>query len=313
MDALAQTPLSLWIGFTALFLVLIAIDLGIGQRRAHAPSLKEAGAWSAAWILAALLFNYGIYVVEGPAKALEFLTGYLIEKSLSVDNLFVFIMLFTFFGVERDVQPRLLKWGIVGAVVLRAIFVAVGAALLHEFHWMIYVFGLFLVFTGFKMMAHDEEEQVHPERNPLVRLTCRLLPVHSSFDGPHFFTRVNGKLMATPLLVALVAVESTDVIFALDSIPAIFGITSDPFIVYTSNIFAIMGLRALYFLLAGVMGMFRFLKTGVALVLIFVGVKMTIEGWFPIGIGWSLGVVVAILGLSVAASALIPAKTSPPS
>lgn len=308
MAILGSTPPILWIAFTLLIGFVIAIDLGVGQRRAHAPSMKEAAVWSVVWIAAALAFNAFIWDVMGPQKALEFLTGYLIEKSLSVDNLFVFIMIFSFFGVAPDAQPRLLKWGILGAVILRAIFVLVGAALLARFHWMIYVFGAFLVFTGIQMMRHDENESVHPERNPLVKLTCRLLPVHSAFDNAHFFTRVDGKLMATPLLVALVAVESTDVIFALDSIPAIFGITQDPFIVYTSNIFAILGLRALFFLLAGMMGMFRFLKAGVAIVLVFVGVKMTIMGWIHIPIGWSLGVVGSILALSVALSVAFPRK-----
>jgi tellurite resistance protein TerC len=298
MEALTDTPLSLWIGFTVLVAVVIAIDLGIGQRRAHAPSMKEAATWTMAWVSSALLFNYGIYRELGSQRALEFLTGYIIEYSLSVDNLFVFIMIFSFFGVAPDAQPRLLKWGILGAVILRAIFVALGAVLLHHFHWMIYVFGVFLVFTGVKMLQHSDEE-VHPDKNPLVKLTCRLLPVHSHYDGAHFFTKVEGRRMATPLLVALVAVESTDVVFALDSIPAIYGITSDPFIVYTSNIFAIMGLRALFFLLAGAMALFRHLKTGVAAVLIFVGTKMAIDGFYHISIHVSLGVIFTILALSI--------------
>ncbi|MEK8023826.1 MAG: TerC family protein, partial [Candidatus Hydrogenedentota bacterium] len=249
----------------------------------------------------ALIFNYWLYRTAGREKALEFLTGYIIEYSLSVDNLFVFIMIFTFFGVGPDAQPRLLKWGIIGAVVLRAIFVALGAALLHHFHWMIYVFGAFLVFTGFKMMGHGEEE-VHPNDNPLVKLTCRLIPVKTDYDGVRFFSVMNGKRVATPLLVALVAIESTDVVFALDSIPAIYGITSDPFIVYTSNIFAIMGLRALFFLLAGAMGIFQYLKMGVAIVLIFVGGKMVAASIYEIGINVSLAVVFGILGLSILAS-----------
>lgn len=294
------TP-TLWFGFSALVLIVITIDLGLGQRKAHAPSMKEAAFWTAVWISVAMAFNFWLYRVAGSVKAMEFLTGYIIEYSLSVDNLFVFIMIFSFFGVLPEAQPRLLKWGIIGAVILRALFVLAGATLLHHFHWMIYVFGVFLVFTGIKMVSHGEEK-IHPEKNPLVKLMCRIFPVKSDYEGTHFFTVMNGKRAATPLLVALVAIESTDVVFAVDSIPAIYGITSDPFIVYTSNIFAIMGLRSLFFLLAGAMGIFHYLKLGVAIVLVFVGIKMTIAGFYPIGINASLATVFGILTLSILAS-----------
>lgn len=297
-----------WIAFIALAGTMVAVDLGIGQRRAHRPSMREAALWTALWVGAALLFNAGLYLRSGRREALEFFTGYLIEYSLSVDNLFVFVMIFRFFGVAPDAQPRLLKWGILGAVLMRGLFVALGAAVLHHVHATIYVFGLFLVYTGIKMAVHDSVE-VHPDRNLMVRLCRRLFPVAGAYDGARFFTRVDGRRAATPLFVALVAVESTDVLFAVDSIPAIFAITTDPFIVFTSNIFAVLGLRALYFLLAGALDRFGYLKYGISAVLVFVGAKM-LAGAFDLDvpIEASLAVVVALLAGSIAPSVLRPPR-----
>lgn len=293
--------LVLWISFNVFVLGMLAIDLGIFHRKAHAVSMKEAATWSAVWIALALIFNAGIYYAWGKDKALEFLTGYVIEKALSVDNLFVFLMIFQYFATPAIYQHRVLFWGIVGALVLRAIFIAAGAALLAAFHWMIYVFGAFLIITGIKMLLQGDEK-IEPDKNPVVRLFQRFIPIVKEYDGQKFFVRKNGKTYATLLMLVLVVVETTDVIFAVDSIPAIFAITLDPFIVYTSNVFAILGLRALYFLLAGVMDMFIYLKIGLSLVLCFVGAKMMIVDIYKIPIGVSLGVVGGILALSVIVS-----------
>lgn len=280
---------------------MLALDLGVFHRKAHAVSVREALAWSCVWIFLALLFGLGVYFVRGGEKALEFLTGYVIEWSLSVDNLFVFLVIFSYFAVPPIYQHRVLFWGILGALVMRAIFIAVGAALLSAFHWMIYVFGGFLVFTGITLLFAGDEK-IEPEKNPAVRLLRRFMPITAEYHGQRFFVRINGRRWATPLLLVLVVVETTDVIFAVDSIPAIFAITLDPFIVYTSNVFAILGLRALFFLLAGIMEMFRYLKVGLAFVLCFVGVKMVIVDFYKIPIGISLGVVAGILALSILAS-----------
>lgn len=295
--------LVLWIVFNVFVLGMLAIDLGVFHRKAHAVSMKEAAAWSTVWIVLALIFNAGIYYAWGGDKALEFLTGYVIEKALSVDNLFVFLMIFTYFSTPAIYQHRVLFWGIVGALVMRAIFIAAGAALLESFHWMIYVFGGFLIVTGIKMLLQGDEK-LDPGKNPVVRLFQRFIPLTNEYQGQHFFIRQNGKTYATLLMLVLVVVETTDVIFAVDSIPAIFAVTRDPFIVYTSNVFAILGLRALYFLLAGVMDMFTYLKIGLSLVLCFVGAKMMIVDVYKIPIGVSLGVVGGILVLSVIASLL---------
>ena len=267
--------------------------------------VKEAAAWSAVWIAAALAFCGGIWLKMGPRPAAEFFTGYVVEKSLSVDNLFVFIMIFGYFGVPRSYQPKILKWGIIGALVLRAIFIFVGLEMLRHFEWMIYVFGLLLVVTGAKMLRAGEDE-VHPERNLLVRLARRLVPVTRRHHGDRFFVRRRGLVAVTPLFLTLLVVESSDVLFAVDSIPAVFAVTRDPFIVYTSNVFAILGLRALYFLLAGVLGMFQYLRLGVCVVLIFVGVKMLVSKTrFAVPIEFSMGVIVGVLALSVLASIVI--------
>ena len=288
---------------------MLALDLGVFHRKAHAVSIKEASIWSIVWIALAMIFNLGIYFTWGPEKALEFLTGYVIEKSLSVDNLFVFLMIFQYFNTPSEYQHRVLFWGILGALILRAIFIAAGAALLSNFHWMIYVFGGFLVVTGIKMFRQGDEK-IEPEKNPVVRLFERFVPIIKKYEGQKFFVRCDGKLHATLLMLVLVVVETTDVIFAVDSIPAIFAITQDPFIVYTSNVFAILGLRALYFMLAGVMEMFVYLKVALAFVLCFVGVKMMLVDIYKIPIGVSLSVIGGVLLLSILASLVIPPKKS---
>jgi tellurite resistance protein TerC len=299
------TP-ALWIGFTVFILAMLALDLGVFHRKAHAVRVREALSWSMVWISLALVFNAGVYFWFGPERALEFLTGYLIEKALSVDNLFVFLVLFSYFAVPVQLQHRVLFWGIAGALIMRAGFIAAGAALIQNFHWVIYVFGAFLVFTGFKLLAAKESE-IHPERNLFIRLFRKLVRCVPDYRGAKFTVVESGKRYATPLLLVLSTIEATDVIFAVDSIPAIFAITTDPFIVFTSNIFAILGLRALYFLLAGMIGKFRYLKTGLGLVLTFVGIKMLLAGWIHIPIGLSLGIVAGLLGLSIAISLLRPA------
>ena len=301
----------LWIGFNLFVLSMLAVDLGVFHRRAHEVSIKEATVWSIVWISLAMLFNVGLYLFwdkvsptsnySNSEAALAFLTGYLIEKSLSVDNIFVFVLIFTFFAVPAVYQHRVLFWGILGALLMRGTLIAVGAVLLKEFHWIIYIFGAFLIFTGIRMAVHRNEE-MHPEQNPVVRLLRRIMPVTENYERDHFFIRRAGKLLATPLFLVLLVVETTDLIFAVDSIPAIFAVTNDPFIVYTSNVFAILGLRSLYFLLAGVIDKFYYLKLGLSVVLAFVGTKMVIVDIYKIPIGLSLGVIASILAISVIAS-----------
>jgi tellurite resistance protein TerC len=305
------TP-GLWIGFTALILLLLALDLGVFHRRAHEIRVREALVMSAMWIGLALLFNVALYFWFGSERALEFLTGYVIEKALSVDNLFVFLVVFAYFSVPGKLQHRVLFWGILGALVMRAIFILLGAALLQTFHWIIYVFGAFLIFTGVKLLLQREGD-IHPERNPILRLFRRVVPAVSDYRGTHFLVREAGRWHATPLLMVLVVIEATDVVFAVDSIPAIFAVTDDPFIVYTSNIFAIMGLRALYFALAAMLGRFHYLKFGLGLVLVFVGTKMAIADFYKIPILASLAVVLGLLTASVVASLLRPPPSKPDS
>ena len=290
-----------WVAFTIFVLAMLAVDLLVFNRRAHKPSMKEAVGWSIVWITMSLLFCGGMALWVGETPALEFLAGYLIEKSLSVDNLFVFLLLFRYFRVAPEDQHRVLFWGVLGAIITRAAFILTGAALLEAFDFMFYIFGAFLVYTAAKMVVHDEEE-VHPERNAVLRLMRRFVPMSMKYDGHRFFVRDAGRLLATPMLGVLVAVETTDVVFAVDSIPAVFGVTRDPFIVFTSNIFAILGLRALYFVLMGALSTLRYLKQGLALVLAFVGVKMLVSDWWHPSIGLSLGVIGAILALATIAS-----------
>jgi len=308
----------LWVGFNLFVLAMLALDLGVFHRKAHAVSGREALTWSLVWISLSLVFNAIIYFFwdkmmptsnyTNSEAALAFFTGYLIEKSLSVDNIFVFILIFSFFAVPAAYQHRVLFWGILGALVMRGTLIAVGAALLNEFHWIIYIFGVFLIFTGIRMALHQDEE-VQPDKNPVVKFLRRFMPVTETFQDDKFFIRRAGKLMATPLFLILLIVESTDLVFAVDSIPAIFAVTQEPFIVYTSNVFAILGLRALYFLLANVMDKFQYLKIGLAFVLTFIGVKMVIVDFYHIPVGASLAVVAGILTLSVVAS-LWKSKTS---
>lgn len=291
----------MWSVFAVLLIVMLTVDLGLNGR-SHTISMKEALAWSLIWIGLALCFNAGIWYVMGSDKALEFLTGYIIEKALSVDNLFVFIMIFSYFGIEGRHQTRVLKWGILGAVVMRALFIFGGIELMQRFHWLFYVFGALLVATAWKM-AFGGEGKLDPSRNLLVRLCNRALPVTKRIHGDWFITRKRGVFIASPLLLALVMVESSDVIFAIDSIPAIFAVTLDPFIVFTSNVFAIMGLRALYFLLANMLGMFAYLKYGISFILAFVGVKMllTVAG-LHVPIPASLAVIIMTLFIAIYAS-----------
>jgi tellurite resistance protein TerC len=296
-----DTSLWLWAGFNLFVLAMLALDLGVFHRTAHTVSFKEAAAWSAVWITLALLFNAGIWYFSGSEAGVQFLTGYLVEKSLSVDNIFVIALIFSYFAVPAIHQHRVLFWGILGALVMRAAFILAGAALLEAFHWIIYVFGAFLIITGLKM-ALVRDTEIHPENNPVLRLVRRLVPVTSDYREGHFFVRESGRLWATPLFLVLVLVETTDLIFAVDSIPAIFAVTTDPFLVYTSNIFAILGLRSLYFLLAGVMLKFVYLKLGLAAILVFVGTKMAIMDLYKIPSFVSLLVIAALLALAIGAS-----------
>ena len=298
----------LWIGFNVFVLAMLALDLGVFHRKAHVVSLKESLTWTVVWVVLALLFNAGIWHFSGSQKALEFFTGYVIEKSLSVDNVFVFAMLFSYFAVPPLYQHKVLFWGVLGALVMRAAMIALGAALIAKFSWIIYVFGAFLILTGIKMVLKREEE-IHPERNPVVRLFKKLVPVTDDYRQDKFFVVENGLRHATPLFVVLLLVEFSDLIFAVDSIPAIFAVTTDPFIVYTSNVFAILGLRSLYFALAGVMGKFHYLKIGLGVVLSFVGVKMMlVHTPYKIDTLVSLAVVVGIIAASIVASVLRPRK-----
>ncbi len=300
----------LWAGFIVFVLAMLAIDLGVFHKKAHEVSLKEAGVWSAVWVALAVVFNVGVYFWFGPDRALEFTTGYLIEKALAVDNIFVFVVIFTTFAIPAIYQHRVLFWGVLGALVMRALFIVLGGAFLQRFHWAIYVFGAILAITGIKLLLQRNQE-IHPERNPIVRAFQKIFPVTHEFGGDKFTIVRNGKRFATPLLLALVAVEVTDLIFAVDSIPAIFSITSDPFIVFTSNIFAILGLRSLYFLLAGIITKFAYLKVGLSVVLIFVGAKMLLMDVYKVPIAASLGIIAAILGSSIVVSLLRP-PSSPP-
>lgn len=302
----------LWVGFNVFVLAMLALDLGVFHRKAHVVSFKESITWTVVWVVLALLFNGGVWHFYGSQKALEFFTGYLIEKSLSVDNVFVFALLFSYFAVPQKYQHKVLFWGILGALLMRAIMIAAGAALIARFTWIIYVFGAFLILTGIKMVVKRDEE-IHPERNPVVRWFKKLMPVTADYREDHFFVREHGRRWATPLFVVLLLVEISDLIFAVDSIPAIFAVTTDPFIVYTSNVFAILGLRSLYFALAGVMNKFHYLKIGLGVVLSFVGVKMLLAhtAW-KIPTLLSLGVVVMILAASIVWSLLRPKKVLPP-
>lgn len=293
--------IGLWGGFLIALVGMLAFDLFVIHRKVHVVGVREALLWTGFWIALALVFAGGVFVAGGSTKGTEFLTGYVIEKSLSVDNIFIFLVIFQYFAVPAQLQPKILHWGIIGALIMRLAFILVGAALLSAFHWMIFVFGGILLITALRL-ATQKEHEVQPDRNPLIRVLRRFVPVTGDYQRKSFFVRVDGRLMATPLFVVLLMVESTDIVFAMDSIPAIFAVTRDPFIVFTSNAFAILGLRALYFALAGVMGYFTYLRQGLVAILAFVGVKMIISDFYNIPTLVSLAVVAAILLIAIAVS-----------
>lgn len=296
-----------WVVFNLFVVFMLILDLGVLNRKAHVVKFKEAISWTIMWISLAVLFAVGVYFWRGRATALEFTTGYVVELALSVDNLFVFILIFRYFSVPKQFQHKVLFWGIIGALVMRGVFIAAGITLIHFFHWIIYAFGVFLVYVGIKLAFQKADESVHPENNPAVKLLRKFVPVTKEYVGGKFFTRTPG-LYATPLFVVLVVVETTDIIFAVDSIPAILAITRDAFIVYTSNVFAIMGLRAMYFALAGMMEMFHYLHYGLSLVLVFIGAKMLLSNYYPIPTEWALAVVAGLLAISIIVSIAFPAK-----
>jgi tellurite resistance protein TerC len=308
-----KASLLFWVVFNVIIVTVLALDLGVLNRKAHKISLKEALSWSGVWITIALIFNVFVYVQFGKTRALEFLTGYLIEYSLSIDNIFVFILIFSYFAVKPKYQHKILFWGILGALIMRGIFIFAGVALINRFHWIVVIFGGFLVFSGLKMLFQKEEVSVEPEKNGLVRLFRKFLPVSDTLHGDSLFIKQDKKLFATPLFLVLLVIESTDLIFAVDSIPAVLAISQDTFIVYTSNIFAILGLRSLYFAVSGIMGLFRYLKVGLAIVLAFVGLKMLASYFhFDIPILISLAIIVTILLISIIASVIVRKKESLP-
>ena len=300
-----------WIGFSGLILALLVVDLGILNRRTHALSIREAGLWSAGLAVLALLFGLFLWVVEGSRHALEFYTGYIIELSLSVDNLFVFLLILQYFSVPQQLQPRVLKWGILGAILLRGIMITLGAVLLARFQWIIYVFGALLIVTGIRFYKSGMTEEIEPEHNPLVKLGRRVLPFTDRWEGDRFFVRGARGWLGTPLFLVLLVIDWSDLVFAIDSIPAIFAITQDPFIVLSSNVFAIVGLRALYFVLASAIEQFVYLKPAVATILIFVGLKMVASGWLHVSTIISLAVILGLLAGGVLGSIMAGRKTRP--
>jgi len=302
-----ETPIIFWIVFNVFVLMMLALDLGIFNRKSHEISFREAMSWTIVWIILALVFNGILYYWRGPVQAMEFFTGYLVEKALSIDNIFVFIMIFSYFQVPAAYQHKVLFWGILGALVMRAIFIFAGIALIEKFHFTIYIFGALLIFTGYKMFG-NKNVKVDPDKNPLVRLVRRWIPFTNDLQGDKFFVRIDRKFFATPLFLVLILVETTDLIFAVDSIPAILAITQDQFIVYTSNVFAILGLRSLYFALAGIAGRFWLLSYGLAVVLVFVGLKMLMIDLYKIPIQWSLAFIFAVVALSIILSLKLKQK-----
>ncbi len=297
----------LWAGFNVFVLGMLALDLGVFHKKTKEISVRDALTWTSVWITLSMCFNFFIYQYFGKSQAIEFFTGYIIEKSLSVDNIFVIIMIFSYFQVPKAYQHKVLFWGILGALVMRVIFIFAGIELIHRFHGLIYIFGGFLIITGFRMVFSGDI-RIDPDKNPLVKLVRRVFPVTESFEGDKFFVRRNLRLWATPLFVVVVLIEATDLIFAVDSIPAILAITDDPFIVYTSNVFAILGLRSLYFALSGIEKYFHYLKYGLALILVFVGAKMCLADYYKFPIDVSLIVIVSLLFLSIFASMIFPKK-----
>ena len=302
--------LALWGFFAGLIVGTLMVDILRYMKKPHALSLREASIWTGTWVGLAALFGGTVFAVEGTTKGLEFITGYIVEWSLSVDNLFVFLMIFQYFAVPPMYQQRVLFYGIMGAIILRGIFIATAVTLLSYFTWLVYVFGAFLIYVAYKLVRAGEVH-VEPQKNPVLRFFKRIVPVETTYDSQNFFVRRRGKLMATALMPVMIVIATTDIMFAVDSIPAILAITRDPFIVYTSNIYALLGLRALFFVLAGIMGLFRYLQVGLCAVLMFIGVKMLISEFVHIPIGISLGVVASVLGGSVIASILFPAEEAP--
>lgn len=303
-----QVTIWFWVLFNLFILGMLALDLGVFHRNVHEVRTREAAMWSGIWVTLSLLFNLGIWIFAGPEPALQFLTGYLIEKALSVDNIFVMVLIFGYFGVAPKYQHRVLFWGILGALVMRGIFIVVGTVLIKQFHWIIYIFGALLVYTGTRMAFRDEAP-FDAENNRLLRWARKVIPLSRQYHGKHFTVVENGRRLATPLLLVLIMVEFTDLVFAIDSIPAIFAVTTEPFIVYTSNVFAILGLRSLYFLLANVVHKFRYLKYGLSFILVFVGVKMLLSDIQKVPIGASLVVIALALTISILASLMVPEET----
>jgi tellurite resistance protein TerC len=299
-----------WIFFAIFILVMLTLDLGVFSRRAHAVKIKESLYWTSFWIVLALLFCSGVYFFYGHHKALEFLTGYLIEYSLSIDNLFVFLLFFRYFAVPAEYEQKALIWGIIIALIMRGIFIFAGIALINQFHWVIYFFGAFLIFTAIQI-ARGKEQEVHPERNIMIKLLRMLMPVTHEYSGHRFFTLIERKRYATPLLAVVLVLGTTDVFFAVDSIPAVLAVTTDPFIVYTSNVFAVLGLRSLFFAISGLMKLFHHLQYGLAVILGFVGIKMLITDFYKINIGTSLAVIASAIALSIIASLMWPKKQPP--
>jgi tellurite resistance protein TerC len=302
---MVATNIWIWVGFIAFVLAMLALDLGVFHRKVHEVRPKEAGIWTAIWVTLALVFAAGLYLFAGRHVALTFLTGYVVEEALSADNIFVMVLIFEYFRVPKICQHRVLFYGILGALIMRGLFIALGAALIARFHWILYVFGAMLVVTGIRMGIKSDDE-FNGDQNRIVRAARRLLPFSKEFHGKHFFVIEGGRRLATPLLLVLILVELTDLVFAIDSIPAIFGVTTDPFIVFTSNIFAVLGLRSLYFLLAAVVERFHLLKYGLALILSFVGFKMLTERFIEIDVALSLSIILGLLALSIAASLIWP-------
>lgn len=312
LSVIDAMPLWAWVTFFTFITAMLALDLGVFQRETHVVGMKEALAWCCVWVTLALSFGGLLWQWRGPESAQQFLAGYLIELCLSVDNVFVFILVFAYFKVEPRYQHRVLFWGIIGAVLMRAVFIIVGVEVIERFHWVLYIFGAFLVYTGVKMALPSKEAEVDPEHNFAVKLFRRFYPVAQHNDRGHFFTIHNGRRMATPLFIVLIVIETTDLVFALDSLPAVLAITKDSFIALTSNIFAILGLRSLYFALSGIMGLFRFLKVGLSVILVFIGVKMLIEHWMKISTGTSLAVIGGVLTTSILMSVVIKSPKAPP-
>lgn len=297
----------LWVTFNAFVVAMLAIDLGIFHRKSHEVGVKEALTWTCVWITLAMLFNLFTYYYFDKVKALEFFTGYLIEKSLSIDNIFVIILIFSYFKVPKAYQHKVLFWGILGALVMRFIFILSGVELIHRFHWLIYIFGGFLIITGIRMLTSGDQK-IEPYKNPLIKLAKKIMPITTAFEGDKFFVKRNARTWATPLFLVVILIETTDLIFAVDSIPAILAISDDTFIIYTSNVFALLGLRSLYFALAGIEQYFKYLKFGLSAILVFVGIKMCIVDWFKIPIEISLIVIGFTLAIAMICSRILPLR-----